>query len=164
MHGHIREKGDFVMYTSISPSRRLLHSWKEISAYTGRGVRTIQRYEVQFGFPVHRPAGSPRSAVLAFTDEIDQWLAGSPKRIDQLANEPTVTQTDQTKRMHSLFLKAQVSTQRAQAICQNLSATKALLDRLNDSLQRGLARRTGLTAKLAVDGQSSDSRSSRMSA
>src|SRR5258708_9268442 len=100
-----RRNGDFLMGTSISPNRRVLHSWKEISSYTGRGVRTIQRYEVQFGFPVHRPAASPRSAVLAFTDEIDQWLAGSPKRIDQLPNQPTVPQIDQTLRMHSLFLQ-----------------------------------------------------------
>jgi len=152
------------MGTSISPNRRVLHSWKEISSYTGRGVRTIQRYEVQFGFPVHRPAASPRSAVLAFTDEIDQWLAGSPKRIDQLANEPTGPQIDQTLRMHSLFLKAKVSTERAQAICQNLSATKALLDRLSDSLQRGLTRRTGLNAKLTIAKEAPQPRPSSMSA
>jgi len=54
--------------------RKILHSWKEIANYTGRGVRTIQRYEIELGFPIHRPAGKSRSAVLGFSDEIDAWL------------------------------------------------------------------------------------------
>jgi CheY-like chemotaxis protein len=58
--------------------RRILHSWKEIAAYLGRGVRTIQRYETQLGFPIRRPARKDRSAVMAFTDEIDQWLSRAP--------------------------------------------------------------------------------------
>jgi predicted DNA-binding transcriptional regulator AlpA len=65
-----------------TPERRVLHSWKEIATYTGRGVRTLQRYEAQYGFPVRRPAGGPRSAVLALSGEIDQWLAKSPKRTE----------------------------------------------------------------------------------
>ena len=58
--------------------RRILHSWKEIASYVGRGIRTIQRYEVQFGLPVHRLVGSSRSAVMAFSDEIDAWLSRTP--------------------------------------------------------------------------------------
>jgi len=58
--------------------RQVLHSWKDIANYTGRGVRTLQRYEIQLGFPIHRPAGRSRSAVLAFSDEIDEWLGKAP--------------------------------------------------------------------------------------
>lgn len=54
--------------------RKVLHSWKEIANYTGRGVRTIQRYEIESGFPIHRPAKKSRSAVLGLSDEIDAWL------------------------------------------------------------------------------------------
>ncbi|HET9743647.1 MAG TPA: GAF domain-containing protein [Terriglobales bacterium] len=60
--------------------RRILNSWKEISQHLGRGVRTAQRYEEKLGLPVHRPAGKERSAVVAFADEIDRWLGGSPTR------------------------------------------------------------------------------------
>src|SRR5215470_3995227 len=131
------------MVTSVYfPGRRVLHSWKEISTYTGRGVRTIQRYEVQFGFPVHRPAGSPRSAVLAFSDEIDQWLAGSPTRSVQIVIPGR--QTDHVARMHSVWLKAKLGTERAQGITERLLATKALLDRLTQSIQQGRARRAEL--------------------
>ncbi|MBZ5569306.1 MAG: hypothetical protein LAN64_15825 [Acidobacteriia bacterium] len=56
-----------------------LNSWKEIAAYTGRGVRTVQRWEHQ-GLPVHRPKGKERSAVIAFPEEISKWLHGTPHR------------------------------------------------------------------------------------
>ena len=73
--------------------RRILHSWKEIASYIGRGVRTIQRYEVQFGLPVHRPAGSSRSSVMAFCDEIDAWLSRTPthysRRVINLIGKPS---------------------------------------------------------------------------
>lgn len=60
--------------------RKILHTWKEISNYTGLGIRTIQRYEIKFGFPIRRPAGKSRSAVVAFSDEIDAWLSRAPQR------------------------------------------------------------------------------------
>lgn len=74
------------------PDRKVLHSWKDISNYTGRGVRTIQRYEVQLGFPVHRPAGKRRSAVLAFSDEVDSWLNNAPMvAMPALVSPPRLT-------------------------------------------------------------------------
>ena len=56
------------------PDVHILNSWKEISAYIGRGVRTVQRWEELYGLPVHRAAGRDRSAVYALSDEIDTWL------------------------------------------------------------------------------------------
>lgn len=57
-----------------------LNSWKEIASYMGRGVRTVQRYEVQYGLPVRRPAAKSRSAVMATRGEIDAWVAAAPFR------------------------------------------------------------------------------------
>lgn len=57
--------------------RRILNSWKEISQYVGRGVRTIQRYERTYSFPVRRISGRTRTSVMAFSDEIDAWLTRS---------------------------------------------------------------------------------------
>ena len=62
------------------PSARILNSWKEISAFLGRGVRTVQRYEQKLALPIHRPAGKDRSAVLAFPDELERWVRGAPTR------------------------------------------------------------------------------------
>jgi hypothetical protein len=68
---------------STTPSmscRKVLHSWKEISNYTGCGIRTVQRYEQHCGLPVRRASGNPPSAVLAFSDELDAWFQSAPKR------------------------------------------------------------------------------------
>jgi len=54
---------------------RVLNSWKEIAAYLGKGVRTVQRWEQTLGLPVKRPNGAGKDSVFASTDELDQWLA-----------------------------------------------------------------------------------------
>lgn len=55
-------------------ARQVLGSWKEISAYLGRDMRTCRRWEETLGLPVHRLNGSPKARVLAYKDEVDRWL------------------------------------------------------------------------------------------
>lgn len=62
------------------PQADILRGWKEISTYLRIGVRTVQRYEQQFGLPVRRPAGKRRGSVIATTAELDAWLAARPTR------------------------------------------------------------------------------------
>ncbi len=53
----------------------ILNSWKEISDYLDRNVRTCQRWKIELGLPVHRiDRSSPHSKVFAYKSEIDQWL------------------------------------------------------------------------------------------
>jgi|HubBroStandDraft_1064217.scaffolds.fasta_scaffold350430_2 hypothetical protein len=56
-------------------NRRILNGWKQISNHIDRGVRTAQRWEALLGMPVHRPALKDRSAVVAFSDELESWLS-----------------------------------------------------------------------------------------
>jgi hypothetical protein len=56
----------------------VLHSWKDIAAYVGRGVRTVQRWEHDLGMPVHRVGQRDRRAVIGFPEEIDGWLRHMP--------------------------------------------------------------------------------------
>src|ERR1700735_3438466 len=56
-------------------SRQILNGWKEISRHIGRSVRTVQRWEPRLGMPVYRPALKDRSAVMAFSDELDRWIS-----------------------------------------------------------------------------------------
>ena len=56
-------------------SRQILNGWKEISNHIKRGVRTAQRWEALLGMPVHRPSLKDRSAVIAFSDELDRWIS-----------------------------------------------------------------------------------------
>jgi hypothetical protein len=51
-----------------------LDSWKEISVYLGRGIRTLQRWEIKMGLPIHRFPELSRSRVFAYKNDIDAWL------------------------------------------------------------------------------------------
>lgn len=63
----------------------VLTSWKAIARYLDRGVRTVQRWEAQFGFPVRRPTSGGHRTVVAIAEEIDAWLASqTPKRHSEL--------------------------------------------------------------------------------
>jgi signal recognition particle subunit SEC65 len=41
-------------------------------------VRTVQRWELELGLPVHRTSGGKRAPVFAFEQEIDHWLQQRP--------------------------------------------------------------------------------------
>src|SRR5512146_279606 len=49
-------------------------SWKEIASYLGKGVRTVQRWEAQFGLPVQRPNSRAKGIVRASREELDRWI------------------------------------------------------------------------------------------
>jgi hypothetical protein len=57
----------------------VLTSWKEIAAYLGKGVRTVQRWEREFGLPVRRPGGNSH-VVHARCEDLQAWLAGWSQR------------------------------------------------------------------------------------
>ena len=54
--------------------------WKDIAGYLGKGVRTVQRYEIELGLPVRRPAGKSWGSVVATRAELDAWVSASPIR------------------------------------------------------------------------------------
>ena len=59
---------------STGDDARVLGSWKEIAAYLGKGVRTVQRWEHEFGLPVTRPKNAHKGFVFSSTDKLDRWL------------------------------------------------------------------------------------------
>lgn len=65
---------------------QVLTSWKEIAAYLGKGVRTVQRWEAEMDLPVRRP-GADRHIVLAFPAELDEWARKKHKRRIHSGNE-----------------------------------------------------------------------------
>jgi Tol biopolymer transport system component len=56
-----------------------LDSWKEIAGYLKRDVRTVQRWERDFGLPVQRLPGGPKAGVFAMRAELDRWLESDPE-------------------------------------------------------------------------------------
>jgi CheY-like chemotaxis protein len=85
-------------------SKAVLSGWKEIAEYLGRGVRTAQRWETQYGLPAHRPKGASRSAVFVLVEELEIWLQSTPMRepiirskqlpITRSHREPTILVVD----------------------------------------------------------------------
>lgn len=60
----------------------ILDSWKKISEYLGREVKTCWRWKKELGLPVHHiDKGSKRSKVFAYKSEIDRWLRRRPTNI-----------------------------------------------------------------------------------
>lgn len=74
-------------------SNEILNSWKEIACYLDRGVRTVQRWEVDLHLPVRRLRSHGRSPVMALRSEIDLWLKATKQngngldRLDALKAE-----------------------------------------------------------------------------
>jgi hypothetical protein len=62
------------MVNNSDKEAELLHSWKEISQHLKVEVRTCQRWEKQYGLPIHRFTDSTRSRVFAYKNELDEWL------------------------------------------------------------------------------------------
>lgn len=59
---------------AVEPSP-VLRSWKEIASYFGSCVKTVQRWERLYGFPVRRLQASKGAAVFAIRSEVERWQA-----------------------------------------------------------------------------------------
>ncbi len=57
-------------------ANRRLDTWKEIGAFFGRDERTVKRWEITRGLPVHRVPGGGRANVYANMEELLEWLKG----------------------------------------------------------------------------------------
>jgi hypothetical protein len=71
----------------------------------GKGVRTVQRWEMDFGLPVRRPNGSSKKAVLARPGDLDAWVA-----LRCSSRAPGVGATEQTAMQALASLSCQIQT------------------------------------------------------
>jgi hypothetical protein len=115
--------------------RKVLHSWKEISSYMNLGVRTIQRYELHLGLPVHRVAGKSRSAVVAFSDELDAWVNRSPTRHTDTVSSPPHRAHQVVSRSNFLEIAA-----RARGTAERAKTAHAITAKQYSEVQSLLAR------------------------
>jgi len=57
-------------------SADILNGWKEIAAYFGRSVRSVQRWESELALPIHRLKTAEGQTVYATRQELDDWRRG----------------------------------------------------------------------------------------
>ncbi len=74
-----------------------LDSWKEIAAYLGRSVRTVQRWERQEGLPIHRLQHDRQGSVYGCREEIDAWWAERRSRLEQAEADPAEVAPEPTR-------------------------------------------------------------------
>jgi uncharacterized damage-inducible protein DinB len=65
---------------------QILSSWKEIAAFFGRGVRTVQRWEKDKGLPVFRPSSAAQNIVFARSSELAFWMESARTEAPAQAN------------------------------------------------------------------------------
>jgi len=63
-----------------TPESRIFSSWKEIAAFLGKGVRTVQRWEATLGLPIQRPNGYGSNVVVASESDLREWLRKGGER------------------------------------------------------------------------------------
>jgi len=64
-------------------NKEILDSWKSISDYLDRDIRTCFRWEKELGLPIYRiDKDSSRSKVFAYKSEIDKWLKEKSNNIE----------------------------------------------------------------------------------
>ncbi len=66
-----------------------LDSWKEIAAFLGRGVRTVQRWEREEGLPVHRLLHDKRGSIYARKQELAAWWESRRLTLSAPTPDPT---------------------------------------------------------------------------
>jgi len=72
------------------PPEDRLDSWKEIAAYLGRGIRTVQRWEQEEGLPVHRLAHEKRGSIYARREELAAWWKSRRRMLADSSAVPAV--------------------------------------------------------------------------
>ncbi len=63
-----------------SAANKILRSWKEIANYVGACVKTVQRWEHQYDFPIRRLQRSKGAVVFALKAEVDSWMQMRTRR------------------------------------------------------------------------------------
>lgn len=122
-----------------------LSCWKDIANYLGKGVRTAQRWEQEFGLPIRRPKGiSHKSPVVADPRDLDAWLkskwsvraskaeeSGPSRKVDGSTNRTQVLdELRVTVQMSSdLQAKLRVVRQQHRSLVHEVGAAIAALNR-----------------------------------
>jgi PAS domain S-box-containing protein len=87
---------------------QVLKSWKDVAAYLKVSVSTIQRWERDLELPVRRPGGKRGSAIVALSNEIDDWfkthLSMRGRRESPLTNSSPASHGDPQKALEETII------------------------------------------------------------
>jgi tetratricopeptide (TPR) repeat protein len=102
-----------------------LDCWKDIAAYLGKVERTVKRWDVDRGLPIHRVPGGGRASVYAYTSELDKWLKSTKLRESDAALE-TYQEDDSPGQSSSAVLGAADASRMANSRVPELSLSRSI--------------------------------------
>ena len=105
-----------------------LDCWKEIAAYLGKVERTVKRWDVDRGLPIHRVPGGGRASVYAYTSELDTWLKSTKLRESEAAPE-TYQEVDSPGESSSAAFGAADASRMTNLRVPELSLSRSILRR-----------------------------------
>ena len=123
-----------------------LTSWKEIAQHMNKSVRTVQRWEAEFGLPIRRPEKTDPGTVLAFAEELDLWMQQHTvvRAVQNLEHE--VTAIAHYPQVTAYMERMKTRTDRGHVVRERSSALLHRTDELLAKVQRQMTR-----LKAAVD-------------
>ena len=83
-HSELVAELDFGRRRHMPDTLGRLNGWKEISGALKRSVRTVQRWERDYGLPVHRQ-GPDGELIFAYAPELDAWVRAGRSGADATA-------------------------------------------------------------------------------
>jgi predicted DNA-binding transcriptional regulator AlpA len=135
--------------TALPTDADRLNGWKEIAAFLGKSVRTVQRWEREFSLPVHRLGGNGSEVVFAWRSEITEWTrsaaqarasAGTPPD----GEEPSAASTARRAATRGAEIEAAPATRPAWALAPRWRAALATAALLAVSTALWIGWREGL--------------------
>jgi TolB-like protein len=81
-----------------------LDSWKEIAAYLRREVRTLHRWEIQEGLPIHRHLHKERGTVYAYKSELNTWWQDRRQVLERKGQVPAATRRLEKKYVVAILI------------------------------------------------------------
>jgi hypothetical protein len=110
------------MSTNSQYDNHVLTSWKEIASHLRRGVRTVQRWEMENGLPVRRPSPD-RNIVLAIPSELDDWVSRRKQSEKAAACCSCKEELAETKQS---AMELWLAVARLRAVLREISSSKSL--------------------------------------
>lgn len=77
-----------------------LDGWKEISGWLKRSVRTAQRWERDYGLPIHRQ-GPEGELIFAFHDELEAWVRAGKSQVQLRQRDVPAPSSERERRIGS---------------------------------------------------------------
>jgi hypothetical protein len=105
---------------------QFLTSWKEIAAFLGKGVRTVQRWELTLGLPIIRPEGSQSNVVMARCEDLENWAMKGRSRSRQGPGPWVQKDVESKARMTEQLAQLRQRISRAEGLLQEVAGRRQL--------------------------------------